>query len=214
MADGLTERQHQILTYIVSYSKEFGYPPSFQDIATNFKFASLTAVRDHLKALEKKGFLKKSEYKARALEVVSSLYTDQPESFESGIPLIGKIAAGSPILAQENIETYISFGTYFRTDGNNYALKIQGDSMKDEGILNGDIVIIKYQETANNGDIIVAIINDEATLKTYYREDKRIRLQPQNPDYAPIFVDSASGDFRIGGKLIGVVRKYGAKFNS
>jgi len=210
MADGLTDRQKQILSYLLQYKKESGFPPSFQEIADKFQFASLTAVKDHLKALEKKGFIRKSGFKARAIDVI--LPAEDQDLVPSGIPIIGKVAAGSPILAQENIQGYLNFGNYFSDNGNVFALKVQGDSMKDDGILDGDVVIIKHQATALNGDIVVAIIDEEATVKTFYNEGDRIRLQPQNPRYQPIYVTD-SNNFRIGGKVIGVVRKTGAGYS-
>ncbi|MCK6600331.1 MAG: transcriptional repressor LexA [Bacteroidetes bacterium] len=210
MADGLTDRQKQILSYLLQYKKEYGFPPSFQEIADKFQFASLTAVKDHLKALEKKGFIRKSGFKARAIDVI--LPAEDQDLIPSGIPIIGKVAAGSPILAQENIQGYLNFGNYFSDNGNVFALKVQGDSMKDDGILDGDVVIIKHQATALNGDIVVAIIDEEATVKTFYNEGDRIRLQPQNPRYQPIYVTD-SNNFRIGGKVIGVVRKTGAGYS-
>ncbi|MCA0446902.1 MAG: transcriptional repressor LexA [Bacteroidetes bacterium] len=211
MAEGLTDRQKQILAYLLEYKKQFGFPPSFQEIADKFKFASLTAVKDHLKALEKKGFIKKSGFKARAIDII--IPEEEMETFSPGIPIIGKVAAGSPILAQENIQGYLNFGNYFADNGNVFALKVQGDSMKDDGILDGDVVIIKHQATAINGDIVVAIIDEEATVKTFYNEGDRIRLQPQNPKYQAIYVDD-SQSFRIGGKVIGVVRKLGAGYSN
>lgn len=203
MAEDLTERQRLIFDYIVRFTKQHGFPPSLQEIATNFNFSSLTGVRDHLKALVKKGHLKKSDNKARAIEVVT-----MPEEIEEdGIPIIGKVAAGTPILAQENIEGYVNMGNYFKSEGKIFALRVQGDSMKDEGILNGDVVIVRYQESASNGDVVVAFLNDEATVKTFYHEGQRIKLQPQNPKYQPIYVDETIESFRIGGRVIGVVRK-------
>ncbi|NUQ80443.1 MAG: transcriptional repressor LexA [Bacteroidetes bacterium] len=209
MAEGLTERQKQILHYLLQYKSRTGFPPSFQEIAAQFQFASLTAVKDHLKALEKKGFIKKSGFKARAIEVV--MQPGDPDFMPDGIPIIGRVAAGTPILAQENILGYLNFGNYFAENGNIFALKVQGDSMKDEGILDGDLVIIKHQDTARNGDIVVAIIDEEATVKTFFHEGEQIRLQPQNPKYKPIYVGE-NQSFRIGGKVIGVVRKSGSAY--
>ena len=203
MAEELTDRQKLIFEYIVKFTKEHGFPPSMQEIATHFQFSSLTGVRDHLKALVKKGHLRKNDNKARALEVVNM----PEEEFEDGIPIIGKVAAGSPILAQENIEGYVNMGNYFKNEGKIFALRVQGDSMKDDGILNGDVVIVRFQETATNGDVVVAFLNDEATVKTFYNEGDKIRLQPQNPKYQPIYVDETIESFRIGGRVIGVVRK-------
>lgn len=203
MAEDLTERQRLIFDYIVRFTKQHRFPPSLQEIATHFNFSSLTGVRDHLKALVKKGYLKKSDNKARAIEVVT-----MPEEIEEdGIPIIGKVAAGTPIFAQENIEGYVNMGNYFKSEGKIFALRVQGDSMKDEGILNGDVVIVRYQESASNGDVVVAFLNDEATVKTFYNEGQRIKLQPQNPKYQPIYVDETIESFRIGGRVIGVVRK-------
>ncbi len=190
----LTKRQQQILDYIYDYAREAGYPPTIRQIGAFFGIKSPNGVADHLKALEKKGEIRLHKNTARGIELLKSP--------KKGIPLVGRIAAGAPLLAAENIEDFITIERMFPFDGRCFALRVKGDSMKDSGILDGDIVVVKSQSVAANGDIVVAIIDDEATVKYFYREKKSIRLQPANDSFAPIFTKKVE----IRGIVIGVIR--------
>jgi repressor LexA len=190
----MTHRQQAILEFIYEHTRENGYPPTIRGIADHFGIKSPNGVADHLKALVKKGEIRISPNKARAIEVVR-----KPQD---GIPLIGRIAAGAPILAAENIEDHITIERIFPMDGKCFALRVKGDSMIEDGIHDGDIVVVRPQRTADNGDIVVALLDDEATVKRYYREKRHIRLQPANDKYAPIVATHVE----ICGRVIGVIR--------
>ncbi len=191
---GLTERQREILGFIHSYASEKGYPPTIRQIGARFGIKSPNGVKDHLKALERKGEIKLEPNTARGIDLLGRR--------NSGIPLIGRIAAGAPILAAESVEDYLTIEKIFPIDGRCFALKVKGDSMIEEGIHNGDIVIVRPQSSAENGDIVVALIEDEVTVKTLFRDRGRIRLQPANPAHSPIVVR----DVEIKGRVIGVIR--------
>lgn len=190
----MTKRQQQILDYIYDYAADAGYPPTIRQIGKHFDIKSPNGVADHLKALEKKGEIRLHKNTARGIELLNAP--------QKGIPLVGRIAAGAPILAAENIEDFITIEQMFPFDGRCFALRVKGDSMKDCGILDSDIVVVKSQSTAQNGDIVVAILDDEATVKYFHREKKSIRLQPANEDYAPIYTQNVE----IRGIVIGVIR--------
>lgn len=193
---GLTSRQREILDFIYKFAEENGYPPTYRDIGDHFGIKSPNGVADHLKALEKKGEINLRPNTARGIE-----FLNPPQT---GIPLIGRIAAGEPLLAAENIEDYLTLERIFPVDGKCFALSVKGDSMIEDGISNGDIVIVRPQQSAHNGEIVVAIINEEATVKRFYKERSKIRLQPANPAFSPIFVR----DVEIRGVVIGIVRKF------
>lgn len=207
MWDDLTARQKQILNYICSYSNLKGYPPSVREIckATNLK--STATVHGYLTQLEKKGYIRREMQKPRAIEV-----TDARSSLASvsdniiKIPLVGKVTAGLPILAQENIEEFFAFPKEMipTSDDNLFMLLIKGDSMIGAGILDGDYVIVQSTTTAENGDIVVALIEDEATIKRFYKEENYFRLQPENQFMEPIIVKNLC----ILGKVIGLYRKF------
>ncbi|HHV83617.1 MULTISPECIES: transcriptional repressor LexA [Tepidanaerobacter] len=208
MWDDLTARQKQILDYICSYSSLKGYPPSVREIckATNLK--STATVHGYLTQLEKKGYIKREMQKPRAIEVTdaNSPYTSVSNNNVVKIPLVGKVTAGLPILAQENIEEFFAFPKEMipTSDDNVFMLLVKGDSMIGAGILDGDYVIVQSTTTAENGDIVVALIEDEATIKRFYKEENHFRLQPENPFMEPIIVSS----LRILGKVIGLYRKF------
>lgn len=191
----LTKRQAQILDFIYEYAGENGYPPTIRQIGEKFGIKSPNGVADHLKALERKGEINLHPNTARGIELLNPP--------EKGIPIIGRIAAGAPILAAENIEDYLTIERIFPVDGKCFALTVKGDSMIDDGIHDGDLVIVRPQQTARNGDIVVAIIEEEATVKRFFKEKKSVRLEPANSKYAPII----SKDVEIRGQVIGVIRK-------
>jgi repressor LexA len=200
----LTQKQKQILEFITNFVKEKNYPPSIREIADHFQITPKGAY-DHLKAIEKKGFIKTEKNRSRAIELVK---TNTDVDFDMiKIPLVGRVAAGVPILAEENIEEYLTFPRSMipaNSERDIFALRVTGDSMIDAKINDGDIAIIKKTSTAENGDIVVALIDDEATLKYFYKEKDHIRLEPANAKYKPIITKNAI----IIGKLIGLYRRF------
>ncbi len=201
----LTDKQQAILGFIETYIQEQGYPPTIREIGESFSITAKGAY-DHLKAIEKKGYIKCEKNRSRAIELLKRSSGGAAPGAAArivSIPLVGRVAAGRPILAEENVEEYLAFPRSMlpREDGV-FALRVAGDSMKDAGIMDGDVALIQKQDVASDGDIVVALIDDEATLKYFYREKKRIRLQPANKAYKPIFVT----DTTIIGKLVGIYR--------
>ena len=200
----LTPRQKQILKFILDHTERFGSSPTLREIADHFGFSGPASVRPHLQALEKKGFIRRHEHRARGIELV---WEKVKEIFwqRVGIPLVGRVAAGRPILAEENIEEVLDLKGLFPEARHErlFALRVQGDSMVGAGILEGDIVIVRPQPEAQDGDIVVAIVNEEeGTIKRFFRERDRVRLEPANLGYKPI----RTRNVRIVGKVIGVVR--------
>lgn len=203
----LTDRQRQILDFIKSEVRHKGFPPTVRDIGEAVGLSSSSTVHSHLAALEAKGLIRRDPSKPRALEVIGH----EDEARESGqvdynvrrLPLVGQVAAGAPILAAENIEQTMTLPVELVRDDSTFILKVKGDSMVEAGILDGDFVVVRQQATANNGEIVVAMIEDEATVKTFYREADRIRLQPENSTMDPIFATDVS----ILGKVVAVFRR-------
>lgn len=199
----LTDKQRQVLEFIKKKISTHGSSPTIREIGKFMKISSTNGVRLHIQALIKKGYLKKTKFIARGLEV-----TDMVMSEIRKLPLVGTVPAGMPIDAIENIEGEYAFDTSFLPKGDSFSLKISGDSMKDAGIFNNDIVLVQKQQVARKGEIIVAIIGDEATVKRYLPEGNRIVLKPENDNYESIIVDKRSPDFRIAGKVVGLIRKF------
>jgi repressor LexA len=198
----LTDRQKQIYDFLSVTVREKGYAPSIPEIGKRFKITSTRGVFDHLKALEKKGYIKRVG--TRAIDIVSqSGRSALPQAKE--IPVVGQIRAGAPLLAEENIKGSLTVASEMARGTESFALKVKGDSMIDDGILEGDHVIIRRQNTAEDGDIVCALIGDEATLKRFHRKGSEITLKPANKNYHPIVV--SKGEFRILGKVTGVIRK-------
>ena len=202
MYEDLTSVQKQILEYIKNELGEHGYPPSVREIGSSVGLASTSSVHHQLANLEKKGYLRRNPLKPRAIEILKS-NPFIPKAEITEVPIIGTIAAGNPITAFEDYEETFPLPTSFVKTDNCFMLRVKGSSMINVGILEGDFVIVKQQSTARNGDIVVALLEDEATVKTFYKEENRIRLQPENPMMAPIF----SRDVQILGRVIGVFRK-------
>lgn len=203
--DALTTRQRDILDFIQSSIGKRGYPPTLREIGSHFGIRSTNGVNDHLRALEKKGYLHREDLKSRALRPV-----DAPEGVETvEVPVIGKVAAGQPLLAVQNVEDTVKVDRVFLGQTREvFALRVKGDSMIEDGILDGDYVFVRKQLQAKTGEIVVAMIGDEATVKRYYPEGDQIRFQPANARLEPIFVRKR--DFRsvnIIGVVVGVYRK-------
>jgi repressor LexA len=202
MLPDLTSKQKSIYEFLSTTIREKGYAPSIPEIGQRFKITSTRGVFDHLKALERKGYIKRVG--KRAIEIVSpSGRSALPEAKE--IPIVGRVRAGAPILAEENIEGFFPVASELTRGKESFALKVKGDSMIEDGIQDGDLVIIRQQHTAENGDIVCALIANEATLKRFYRKGNEITLKPANKNYDPIVV--SKGEFRILGKATGVIRK-------
>lgn len=200
----LTPKQQQIYDYIVSFSEEHGYPPSVREIGEYVGLKSPSTVHFHLKGLENAGLITKAEGKTRAITVSAAHSAPaRPEPPRDRIPVVGNVAAGSPILAQECVEDYLTFETGGR-EGEYFALQVRGESMKYAGILPGDLVVVHQQSDAHNGEIVVALFEEEATVKTLRRKDGHTWLMPENPDYEPIDGDGCT----ILGKVTAVVRRY------
>ena len=197
----LTPKQQQIYDFILSYSNRHGYPPSVREIGEHVGLKSPSTVHFHLKGLEAAGLITKAEGKTRAITVCPA--HGAPISRPEQVPVVGSVAAGAPILAQECIEDYLSFDTGGRT-GEHFALRVRGESMVDAGILPGDLVVVHQQSDANSGEIVVALFEDEATVKTLRRRDGHVWLMPENPEYEPIDGDGCT----ILGKVVAVVRRY------
>ncbi len=230
--EGLTDRQLEVLRFIAREIEERGYPPTIREIGEALEIRSTNGVNDHLKALERKGFLSRDPVKSRALiptgrarqalggrgaagsnviSLASRLPSARPGARLVEIPIVGRVAAGQPILAQERIDDTVQVDAFFiGTTKKVYGLRVQGDSMIGDGILPGDYIFVKKQLNADDGDIVVAMIDDEATVKRVYFEGDRVRFQPSNPRLAPIYV--RKDDFRstmILGVVVGVYRKIG-----
>ena len=202
MLPQLTAKQKRIYEFLSVSIREKGYAPSIPEIGQRFKITSTRGVFDHLKALERKGYIKRVG--KRAIEIVGlNGRSALPEAKE--IPIVGQVRAGVPILAEENIEGFFPVASELTRGKETFALKVKGDSMIEDGILNGDLVIIRQQHTAENGDIVCALIENEATLKRFHRQGSVVVLQPANKNYDPITV--SKGEFRVLGKATGVIRK-------
>ncbi len=206
----LTKRQQQIFEFILSNVKQFGYPPSIPEVQDKFSFKSPNAVQDHLGALERKGYISRRAHKSRGIEILIHTSPRENKNNITEVPIVGRVSAGKPILAQENIEgTIIVDRTLARNAEGIFALRVEGDSMINVGILDGDCVIVRQQQNAEEGDIVVALIEDEATIKKFYKDKthNRIILQPANDSMEPIFIDTSYNNFMIIGKVKGVIRK-------
>lgn len=207
----LTPRQKEVLDFIQERVHSGGLPPTVREIGDRFAISSTNGVRSVLSALIRKGYIKRSARISRGLEILQPEPAPDSESSESRfweIPILGKVAAGTPIMAVQNLQGTVWVDPEFLMNRRDvFALRVQGDSMIEAGILEGDLVFAKQQQNADKGDMVVALINEEATVKYFHPESGRIRLEPANSTYQPIMV-SPSQDFRIAGKVIGVMRRY------
>ena len=200
----LTKRQQEIFDFIKRYSAKYGYPPTVRDIGKAVGLASSSTVHAHLANLEKVGLLRRDPTKPRAIELLDRA-ADAVKAVVSqqGLPLVGHVAAGQPILAEENIEDYLQVPSLAGGDEGEYVLRVRGESMKDAGILEGDFVVVRPQETAADGEIVVALVGEEATVKRFFREADHVRLQPENATMEPI----RSREVRVLGRVVGVLRQ-------
>jgi repressor LexA len=207
----LTKRQQEIFDFIKRYSARHGYPPTVRDIGKAVGLASSSTVHAHLANLEKVGLLRRDPSKPRAIElldratapVVSAVEAMKSAVTPSGIPVLGRVAAGEPLLAEENIEDYVQIPEIAGGEDGEYLLRVRGESMKNAGILPGDFVVVRPQETAGDGEIVVALVGEEATVKRFFKEADHVRLQPENKAMDPI----RSREVRVLGRVVGVFRK-------
>jgi repressor LexA len=209
----LTKRQQEIFEFIKRYSAKYGYPPTVRDIGKAVGLASSSTVHAHLANLEKLGLLRRDPSKPRAIELLDRMREDvggavgtMAENVRNlvrpGLPLVGQVAAGQPILAEENIEDYVQVPGIAGGDDGEYVLRVRGDSMRDVGILEGDFVVVRPQDTATDGEIVVALVGEEATVKRFFREADHVRLQPENAEMEPI----RSKEVRVLGRVVGLFR--------
>ena len=198
----ITAKQKEILDFIKNEILNKGYPPSVRDICEAVRLKSTSSVHAHLETLEKNGYIRRDPTKPRAIEIIDDNFNLTRREVVN-VPLVGTVAAGQPLLAVENVDSYFPIPAEYLPNKQTFMLKVKGDSMIKAGILNGDDVIVVEQNTARDGDIVVALIEDSATVKTFYREDGYIRLQPENDTMDPIIVEN---DLQILGKVIGVMR--------
>jgi repressor LexA len=200
----LTNRQKEVLGYIKQSVQKQGFPPSIREIGEHFGIYPRAAF-DHVKALERKGFVKRNAAKSRAIEVVEFLERGVQPGTRS-VPLLGRVAAGGPVLAVENVEAMLTVAKEWAGEEEVFFLRVRGNSMA-PFILEGDLVLVRSQTSAENGDVVVALIEDEATVKRFYREDGHVLLKPENPEWQTLRIEAESPGLRIVGKVIGVYRR-------
>lgn len=197
----ISPKQQEILDYIKSQILERGFPPAVRDICDAVHLKSTSSVHSHLETLEKNGFIRRDPTKPRAIEILDDSFNFTRREMVN-VPMIGRVAAGEPILAEQNIENYFPIPMEFMPNNQTFMLKVKGESMINAGIFDGDLVLVEQCQTARNGEMVVALIEDGATVKTFYKEKAAIRLQPENDSMDPIIVT----DVKILGKVIGVFR--------
>jgi repressor LexA len=202
----LTKRQQEIFDFIKRYSARYGYPPTVRDIGKAVGLASSSTVHAHLANLERIGLLRRDPTKPRALELLdraaAGVQAGVQTFLQPGLPLVGQVAAGQPVLAEENIEEYIQTPAFAGGEDGEFLLRVRGESMQDAGIIEGDLVVVRPQDTASDGDIVVALVGEEATVKRFFQETDHVRLQPENATMEPI----RSRDVRVLGRVVGLMR--------
>lgn len=209
----LTERQSKIFEFILFNIEKYGYPPSIPEIQEKFSFKSPNAVKDHLEALERKGYIARRPHKSRGIEVLTHTGLEKNNMYAANsnvteVPIVGKVSAGTPVLAQENVEGNLLVDkSIVKNPRNMFALRVKGTSMINAGILDSDFVLVHEQPIAEQGEMVVALIEDEATVKRFYKNKGKIRLQPENEAMESIIVDPQESNVRIVGKVVGVIRK-------
>ena len=203
----LTKRQQEIFDFIKRYSAKYGYPPTVRDIGKAVGLASSSTVHAHLSNLEKVGLLRRDPTKPRALELLDraaqGVQAGVQTFLQPGLPLVGQVAAGQPIVAEENIEEYIQTPAFAGGADGEFLLRVRGDSMVDAGIIEGDLVVVRSQDHATDGDIVVALVGEEATVKRFFQESDHVRLQPENETMEPI----RSKEVKVLGKVVGLLRQ-------
>ena len=197
----ISSKQREILEYIKQEILNKGYPPAVREICEAVHLKSTSSVHSHLETLEKNGYIRRDPTKPRAIEIIDDNFNLTRREVVN-VPIIGQVAAGQPLLAVENIENYFPISTEFMPNAETFMLKVKGDSMINAGIFNGDKILVQKQSDAQNGDIVVALVDDSATVKTFYKEDGHFRLQPENDTMDPIIVNECS----ILGKVFGIMR--------
>lgn len=202
MKEQLTRRQQEIFAFIRKVIQTTGIPPTMREIGKKFDIRSTNGVREALGVLEKKGYIRRKPYLSRGIELA-----DEPAVPFTPIPVVGRVAAGMPILAVENIDGHLAVDRSFLPAGEVFSLRVTGDSMIDEGISDGDYVLVRKQDSARRGEIVVAVIGDEATVKKFYPERRKIRLQPANDAYGPIIIEKNTPGVFIAGKVVGLMRR-------
>jgi len=205
----LTRKQKAILDFIRAESERRGCPPTIREIGARFGLRSTGSVRDYLRALERKGYIDRRRHLSRGIVLrdVRRAAQPRPEPPRRTIPLLGEIAAGRPKLAVENPEAGLALDPSLFGGGELFALRVEGESMRDAGIFPGDHVVVRRQAAAEDGDIVVALLDEEATVKRFFREGERVRLQPENPGMAPIYLEASDAELRLLGKVVGVLRR-------
>ena len=204
MIDKLTEKELSVLNYLENFIKAKGYPPSIREIQSGLDIKSTSTVSDYLKCLEEKNFIRRIHSKNRAIEILDYNKDEISKKETLDAPILGKVQAGEPIYSVENIEDYFPLPIEYASTGNIFVLKVQGDSMIDVGIFDGDFIIVREQAYAENGEIVVALLNDSTTVKRFYKREDYIELMPENSSMQSILVR----DVRILGKVIGLYRKH------
>ena len=202
MTADLTHRQRQIYDFLLKSIREKGYAPSIPEIGARFKIASTNGVSDHLKAIEKKGYIRRVG--KRAIEVLTPLGKSLFAASRQ-VPILGRVPAGKPVITEESVEGLLALPAEMAR-GEVFVVKVKGDSMVDAGILDGDYAIVRSQESAENGEMVCALINGEATLKRFYKKGDAVTLKAENENYAPMTI--SRGEFRIAGKVVGLIRKF------
>lgn len=198
----ITEKQKEVLNYISDFTNENSFPPTVREISEHFEI-SVRAIQEYIVALQKKGYITQSQNRSRSIKILTDLRDSAP--FVGKVPLLGTVAAGKPLLSEENLDGYVNLTEPFVRPGKSYfALKVRGQSMINAGILEGDLAVIEQANSAVDGQIVVAVVDEAITLKTFYKESTRIRLQPENPAFKPIYCQ----DVRIVGILSSIVRTY------
>ncbi|MCR5665780.1 MAG: transcriptional repressor LexA [Eubacterium sp.] len=197
----ISDKQREILEFIKQEILNKGYPPAVREICEAVRLKSTSSVHSHLETLEKNGYIRRDPTKPRAIEIIDDSFNLTRREVVN-VPMVGKVAAGQPILAVENVDSYFPIPSEFMPNSQSFMLKVSGESMINAGIFDGDNLLVQQQNTARNGDIVVALIEDSATVKTYYKEDGHYRLQPENDTMDPIIVDQV----QILGKVFGVFR--------
>lgn len=197
----ISDKQKEILEYMKQEILNKGYPPTVRDICEAVKLKSTSSVHSHLETLEKNGYIRRDPTKPRAIEIIDDNFNLTRREM-TNVPMVGRVAAGEPILAVENIESYFPIPTEYMPNAESFMLKVKGESMINAGIFDGDQILVEKCSSARNGDMVVALVDDSATVKTFYKENGHIRLQPENDTMDPIIVD----DCEIMGKVFGVFR--------